>query len=184
MTGSSPLARRSRRRPHQPATTTAERDTMSLPGRPNPSCGNCSSHNYPQAVSRQSWQREATSAAFDRRPERRGGATTGCGAVRQSGPGEPRAEATGGRGQACADRNRCVRQSGTWADLRHPDGTSAAGRIGRRNLRSAGHRLEAGGGAAPLQRASHHPGSLAHHIRHREAAHQPPPADRQTGGGV
>lgn len=184
MTGSSPLAHRSRLKPHQPAPTTADRDTMSIPGSPNPSCGNCSSHDHPQAISRQSCQREATSAAFDRGPQRRGGAAAGCGAFRQSGPGEPRAEATGGRGQAGADRYRCVRQSGPWADLRHPDGTSAAGRLGRRNLRSAWHPLAAGGSAAPLQRASHHPGAVAHHIRHREAAHQPPPADRQTGGGV
>ena len=184
MTGSSSLAHHSRRRSHQPQPATAERDTMSIPSRPNPSCGNCSSHDQPRATSRQTCQREAAAAAFDCGPQRRGGAAARPGAFRKSGPGEQSPEPTGGRGQAGADRNRCVRQSGPWADLRHPDGTPALGGAGGRNLRAAGHPLAAGVSAAPLQRASHHPGALAHHVRHRQTAHQPSPADRQAGGGL
>lgn len=184
MTGSSSRAHHSRRRLRTDSPATAERDTMSIPSTLNPSCGKCSSHDQPQATSRQAGQREAAAAAFDRGPQRRGGAAARPGAIRKSGPGEQSPEPTGGRRQAGADRHGRVRQSGPWADLRHPDGAPAAGRVGRRNLRSAWHPLAAGGSAAPLQRASHHPGALAHHVRHRQTAHQPPPADRQTGGGV
>ena len=184
MTGTSPQAHHSRRRSHQPLPATAERDTMNIPSSPNPSCGNCFSHDQPQATSRQTGQREAAAAAFDRGPQRRGGAAARSGAVRKSGPAEQGPQSAGGRGQAGADRNRCVRQSGPWADLRHPDGTPALGGAGGRNLREAGHPLAAGGSATPLQRASHHPGALAHHVRHRQTAHQPPPADRQAGGDL
>ena len=184
MTGTSPLAHHCRCRSHQPPPATAERDTMSIPSSPNPSCGNCLSHDQPQATSRQSGQREAAAAAFDRGPQRRGGAAARSGAVRKSGPGEQGSQSAGGRGQAGAHRPWGLCQSGTWTDLRHSDGTPAAGRVSRRNLRSAGHRLAAGCSATPLQRAPHHPGALAYHVRHRQAANQPPSSDRQAGGGV
>lgn len=181
MTGSRPLAHRSRRVPHQPATTTAERDTMIISGSPNPSCGNCSSHDHSQAVSRQSWQSEAASAAFDLGPERRGGAAAGCGAVRQSGPSEPRAEATGGRGQAGSYRHGRVRQSEAWGTFWYADGQATARSIGRRNLRSARDSLAAWCCTAPLQLRGHHPGAMAHHLQYGQTAHQPTAADRQTG---
>jgi len=151
---------------------------------PNPGCGRHSGHPTPQASSAALSQREETPAALDCRTLGRGGAAARPGAFRKSGPGEQSPEPTGGRRQAGADRYGRVRQSGAWADFRHPDGAPAAGRVGRRNLRSSGYFLAAGGSAAPLQRAPHHPGALAHHVRHRQTAHQPPPADRQAGGGV
>ncbi len=184
MTGTYSLARHSRRRPHQPPPATAERDTMSIPSSLNPSCGNRSSHNQSQATSRQTCQREAAAAAFDRGPQRRGGAATRSGAFRKSGPGEQGPESAGGRGQACAHRPGGLCQGGARPDFRYSDGTPDPGSAGDRNLRAAGHPLAAGGCATPLQRAAHHPGALAHHVRHRQTAHQPPSADRQAGGGV
>ncbi len=190
MTGTSPLAHHSRRRSHQHPPATAERDTMSIPSSPNPSCGNCSSHDQPQATSRQTCQtcqtcqREAAAAAFDRGPQRRGGTPARSGAVRKSGPAEQGPQSAGGRGQAGAHRPGGLCQGGARPDFTYSDGTPALGGAGGRNLREAGHLLAVGGSATPLQRAPHHPGALAHHVRHRQAAHQPPPADRQAGGDL
>lgn len=184
MTGTNSLAHHSRRRTHQPQPATADRDTMSISSSLNPSCGNCSSHDPPQATSRQTCQREAATAAFDRGPQRRGGAAARSGAFRQPGPAEQGPESAGGRGQAGAHRPGGLCQGGARPDFPHSDGTPTLGGAGGRNLRAAGHPLAARGSATPLQRAAHHPGALAHHIRHRQTAHQPPPADRQAGGDL
>ena len=178
------MAHHSRRMPHQTAPATAERDTMSMPSSPNPSCGKRSSHNQPQATSCKTGQREAAAAAFDRGPQRRGGAAAGSGAVWKPGPGEQGPQSAGGRGQAGAHRPGGLCQGGARPDLTSSYGTPALGGAGGRNLREAGHSLAAGGSATPLQRAAYHPGALAHHVRHRQTAHQPPPADRQAGGDL
>ena len=157
---------------------------MSMLCSPNSRCGNSSRHSLYQASKRAFAQRERASAAIDRRAQWRGSAAARSGEIRQPGPGQPGAQATGGRGQAGEDWHGRIRQSSAWADFRHTDGSPAAGRVGRRNFRSAGHPLAVGGSAAAIQRAAHHPGALAHHVRHRQAAHQPPPADRQASGGV
>ena len=161
------------------------------------SCGKRSSHCQPRAAkcrggnhassnrqisNRQASQREAATAALDRRVQWRGGAAARSGAFRKSGPGEQSPESAGGRGQACAHRPGGLCQGSARTDFWHSNGTPALGRVGRRNLRSAGHSLAVGGSAAPLQRSAHHSGALAHHVRHRQTAHQPPSADRQAGG--
>ena len=160
----------------------AQGTSMSMYSSPEPSCGKLFGYYQPWATIRQASLREAAAAALHCGTPGRGGVAAGTSALWQPGPDQPGAQATGGRGQAGADRHGRVRQSCTWPDFRHPDGSAAAGGVGSRNLRPAGYLLAAGGSAAPLQRAAHHPGALAHHVRHRQAAHQPPPADRQTGG--
>ena len=169
--------------------------SMSISYSLNPSCGKSASHCQPRATSRRlnnreafeceafEWeavQREGAATALDRGPQWRGCVAAGSGALRQSGPDQPCPEATGERGQAGADRPGGLRQGGARTDLRHSDGPPAPGGSGRRNLRSAGDPLATGGGTTALQRATHHPGALAHHLRYGQTTDQPPAPDRQA----
>ena len=152
--------------------------------KPDLSGGKLSCHFPSQASRGALGQREGAHPTLDCSAPWRGGASTGSGAFRQPGPDQPCTQAVGDGRKAGEDWHGRVRQSGAWANLWYPDGAPDARSVGRRNLREAGHPLAAGGSATPLQRAAHHPGALAHHVRHRQTAHQPPPADRQEGGGV
>jgi len=167
----------------------AERDTMSIFCSLNSSRGKRASHCQPRAISprarnREAFKREAAADALDCGPQWRGGFAARSGAFRQPGPGQPCPEAIGGRGQAGANRPGDLRQGSTRTHFWHSHGTPAARRPSGRNLRSAGDPLAAGGGAAPIQRAPHHPSALANQLRYGQTSYQPPDPDRQAGGGV
>ena len=162
----------------------AQRTNMSMYSSPDPSCGKLFGHCQPQATIRQAILRKAAAAGLHCGTLGRGGVAAGTSALWQPGPAQPGAQATGSRGQACTHRPGGLPQGGARPDFWHSNGPPAPGGPGRRNLQSAGDPLAAGGSATPLQRAAHHPGALVHHVRHRQTAHQPPPADRQASGGV
>ena len=162
----------------------AQGTSMSMYSRPDPSCGKLFGHYQPRATIRQANLREAAAAALHCGTPGRGGVAAGTSALWQPGPAQPGAQATAGRGQACTHRPGGLRQGVARPDFWHSNGTPTLGGAGSRNLRAAGDPLATGGSAAPLQRAAHHPGALAHYVRHRQAPNQPPPADRQASGGV